>query len=281
MIYQIRHRITYGYDVPVLIEPMTIRLRPRSDGAQRLHHWNCRITPIPIARTEILDVFGNAALQVSFAGSHLALTIEADSRVESLRTNAFDFLSLDPRITRLPASYDARIATALWPYLYRVSNEPAIDAWANQLAESVDYQSQPFLLKVTKQISRDYQSEIRHFGSANTPLHTFTTRTGACRDLAVLFMDVCRSKGIAARFVSGYVHDRHRTDHNELHGWAEVYIPGGGWRGYDPSLGVAVADAHIPLATGPEAEWTNPAEGCYFGTGTDSTMTYEVSVTAE
>ena len=258
---------------------MTIRLRPRSDGAQQLHEWNCEITPIPIARTEILDLFGNAALQVSFAGSHLSMTIDVESRVEPLRTNAFDFLSLDSSINALPAQYGGRVATALFPYLYRANKDAEIDAWAAKLAQSVGQQTQPFLLELAELIAREYQSEIRLSGSANTPSHTFTSRTGACRDLAVLFMDACRSQGIAARFVSGYVHDSFRTGHNELHGWAEVYIPGGGWRGYDPSLGMAVADAHIPLATGPEAEWTNPAEGFYWGAGADSTMTYEVSVT--
>jgi transglutaminase-like putative cysteine protease len=91
-------------------------------------------------------------------------------------------------------------------------------------------------------------------------------------------MDACRSQGIAARFVSGYIHEPHRVGHSELHAWAEVYLPGGGWRGYDPSRGVAVADQHIPVAAGPEAEWAAATEGCYIGTGADSSIEYEVMV---
>ncbi len=224
-------------------------------------------------------MFGNAALQVSFAGLHTVLTLQIESRVETLLVNPFDYLTLDPNVVALPAQYEQRVASALWPYLYRQELDPSVNAWASQAAAAVGYQTQPFLLKLTEQISSQHQSVTRHLGAPHTPAHTLATGSGACRDLAVLLMDACRSQGIASRFVSGYVYEPNRTDHNELHGWAEVYLPGGGWRGYDPSLGIAVADAHVPVAAAPEAAWTNPADGFYFGTGGDSTIEYEVRIT--
>ncbi|TWU46992.1 transglutaminase family protein [Rubripirellula reticaptiva] len=279
MIFQIHHRITYRYDRPVIIEPLTIRLQPRGDGSQRLLDWNCTLTPTPLASTSILDVFGNSALQASFSGVYLEFCIEVNSRVETLRTNPFDFLSLDARTTNLPARYHEPVEQALAAHLHRNKADSQISEWAKEVSASAGNQTQSFLLQVTEQIARDFNSENRYGGSPLSPSETFASKRGACRDLAVLFMDVCRSQGIAARFVSGYIYEPNRVGTSELHAWAEVYLPGGGWRGYDPSRGVAVSDQHIAVAAGPEAEWAAATEGCYIGTGAESTIEYEVTVT--
>lgn len=278
MNFRIEHRITYRYARPVIIEPMTIRLRPRTDGVQRLIRSECTLTPVPLKTTAILDVFGNAAIQLSFSGVHLELVVEVDSEVECVQVNPFDYLTLDSRALHLPAHYDDRVTRALASYLDRRDPNGAIDQWASKVAAKVHHHTQPFLLHLTEQINRDFTSETRYDGSPNSPGETLKSQRGACRDLAVLFMDACRSQGIATRFVSGYVYEPDRTHGSELHAWAEVYIPGGGWRGYDPTLGIAVSDSHIPVATGPEAEWAAPTEGCYIGTGSDSTIQYEVTV---
>ena len=262
----------------MIIEPLTIRLHPRSDGGQRILDWNCKLTPTPLKSTSIIDVFGNSALQVSFSGVHLELCIEVDSRVETFKTNPFDYLSLDPGVTNLPAAYNPRFAQALIANLHRETIDPKIDAWTNELSSSLGRQTQTFLLQLTEQIYRDFSGETRLDGAPFTPTETFTMKSGACRDLAVLFMDACRSQGIASRFVSGYIYEPERTGTSELHAWAEVYLPGGGWRGYDPSRGVAVSGHHIPVAAGPEAQWAAAAEGCYIGNGADSTIDYEVTV---
>ncbi len=257
---------------------MTIRLRPRSDGAQTVIRSHYRIAPKPSASTSILDVFGNVALEVSFVGSHSELTIDVQSEVDASRSNPFDYLSLDSRVTNLPAFYDLRIGQALAPNLHRQSMDMEIAHWAGELSGSVGWQTQPFLLQLCETIHRDYTTETRLEGEAFTPTQTFARKQGACRDLAALYMDVCRTQGLAARFVSGYVYEPGRTHGSELHAWAEVYLPGGGWRGYDPTLGIAVADGHIPVAAGPEPEWAAPTEGSYIGES-DSTIGYQVQVT--
>ena len=130
MIFQISHRIHFQYDDAVIIQPLTIRLRPRSDGAQRVLDWRCELTPGPSASTSVLDVFGNVALQVSFEGSHRELTINVESEVEASRINPFDYLSLDSRVTNLPAFYDLRIGQALAPNLHRQTMDLTIGHWS-------------------------------------------------------------------------------------------------------------------------------------------------------
>ncbi len=278
MIFQISHRIQFHYEDAVTVQPLTIRLRPRSDGAQRVLDWRCELTPTPSASNSILDVFGNVAQQVSFEGKHRELTINVHSEVESSRSNPFDYLSLDSRTTNLPALYDLRIGQALAPNLHRQTMDSEIGHWAGEISGSVGWQTQPFLLKLCEVINREYTTECRYEGATLSPTQTFSHKRGACRDLAALFMDVCRTQGLATRFVSGYFYEPNRTHGSELHAWAEVYLPGGGWRGYDPTLGIAVADAHVPVAAGPEPEWAAPTEGCYVGEG-DSKIDYQVKVT--
>lgn len=277
MIFQVKHKIHFQYDDPVVIQPLTIRLRPRSDGAQRVVDWRCDLAPSPCMSNSILDVFGNVAQQVAFEGEHCELQIDVVSEVEASRSNPFDFLSLDPGVTNLPAFYDLRIGQALAPNLHRQVMDRTIAHWAGEVSASVNWQTQPFLLKLCETINREYTTEIRIEGAAFSPTKTFAERRGACRDLAALFIDACRTQGLAARFVSGYVYEPGRTHGSELHAWAEIYLPGGGWRGYDPTLGIAVADSHIPVAAGPEPEWAAPTEGCYIGKG-DSRIDYQVQV---
>jgi transglutaminase-like putative cysteine protease len=116
-------------------------------------------------------------------------------------------------------------------------------------------------------------------GDPQTPAETLAGRTGACRDTAMLYVEACRSLGMAARFVSGYsMHHPPEVSEHELHAWAEVYLPGGGWRGYDPSLGLAVADGHVVLAAAPDHRLAAPVSGRYRGTGVASTMRYTVEL---
>lgn len=258
---------------------MTIRLRPRADGAQRLLEYRCQLTPAPLHLCEIVDVFGNAATQASFNGVHLEVGVEIDAKVETLRTRPFDYLSLDSRATNLPAAYAGDVAVALSAYLQRDDASDEVERWARELANAVNHQTQSFLLAACEQIARQFDSSNRDGGPPMSPGATFVSKRGACRDLAVLLIDACRSQGIAARFVSGYLHEDGRSGSSDLHAWVEVYLPGGGWRGYDPSRGIAVSDQHIPVAAGPQSHWAAATEGCYIGAGSDSSIDFDVTVT--
>jgi transglutaminase-like putative cysteine protease len=132
-------------------------------------------------------------------------------------------------------------------------------------------------------IHHDFHHIGRPDGEPMGAAETLRSRSGACRDTAMLYVQACRSLGLAARFVSGYsMHHPEEVSEHELHAWAEVYLPGGGWRAYDPSLGLAVADGHVALAAAPDHHLAAPVSGRYRGTGVGSSMRYAVEVrTAE
>jgi transglutaminase-like putative cysteine protease len=136
-------------------------------------------------------------------------------------------------------------------------------------------------MHLADRIHRGFHHIGRLDGAPMSPGETLAGRRGACRDTAMLYVAACRSQGLAARFVSGYsMHHPEEVTEHELHAWVEVYVPGGGWRPYDPSLGLAVADGHVTLAAAPDHELAAPVSGSYRGTGVGSQMDYAVSVQA-
>jgi transglutaminase-like putative cysteine protease len=135
-----------------------------------------------------------------------------------------------------------------------------------------------FLSLLTEQIYRDWDIDIREEGDPYPPEETFQTRRGACRDVAVMFVECCRLQGIAARFVSGYQEGDQDAAERFMHAWAEVYVPGGGWRGYDPTHGLAVADRHIAVAAAADARFAAPIEGAVRGTGATSRIEAEIKI---
>ena len=97
-------------------------------------------------------------------------------------------------------------------------------------------------------------------------------------DLAVLFVDCCRAEGLAARFVSGYQKGNLQSERRHLHAWPEIYLPGGGWRGFDPTHGMAIADTHITVAAAADSRDTMPVSGVFTGQGASSTLDYELRI---
>jgi transglutaminase-like putative cysteine protease len=141
-------------------------------------------------------------------------------------------------------------------------------------------QGQPisFLTELNAQIHRECQYQIRETGAALPPGVTWSQRSGSCRDYAVLFAEACRAVGLAARFVSGYQEgDPDRRDRH-LHAWAEVYLPGGGWRGFDPTQHAAVGDHYIALVASPLSTYTAPLSGSIKPGGVQSEMTYQLEI---
>lgn len=121
---------------------------------------------------------------------------------------------------------------------------------------------------------------VRPNGDAYEPAVTLKRGQGACRDLTVLFMEACRSVGLSARFVSGYAEGLSTRDDGELHAWAEIYLPGAGWRGFDPTLGLAVADRHVAIAASPIPVGAAPVSGSFRADSATAGLSYEVSVKA-
>lgn len=277
MKFDISHQIWWRYDRPVFLEPMTIRLRPRCDGSLQLLDWRLTFQTQPAGTCHGLDAFNNAVSLVWFGEQHDTLALTASSSVETSRENPFDYLLTGEDAPNLHLHYDDDLRNWLLPYRHRACLDGRIERWAVDLS-AASGGTQAFLSLLTETMFNDFDRENREDGSAFTPARTFESRCGACRDLAVLFIDACRAVGIASRFVSGYVYEPDREGSSDLHAWAEVYLPGAGWRGYDPSLGLAVADRHIPLAAAPEPNAAAPTTGTFRGTAANSMIEYQIDV---
>ena len=243
----LRHRTGYRFDRPVFLEPHVVRLRPRADGTLRLIETALDIDPLPAVRAENLDLEGNAVTEAWFDGKTDHLMIESRSTIETLRTDPFKFL-LNGSAGTLPYTYPADWNSRLSAYRKASAQvSPAVQALALAAAEEAEQRRDRFPAVLTDRIHEAHRVEYREDGAPRDPDATLALQSGACRDLAVLFVECCHSVGLAARFVSGYAHVDDSTD-QEFHAWAEVYLPGGGWRGYDPTLGLAVADRHVVVA---------------------------------
>ena len=277
MFFTITHTTRYTYDQPVLLEPHLVRLRPRSDWNQQLHHFELTVDPAPLHRAQNLELDGNAALLLRFAGPCDHLELRVHSTVETLCANPFTFL-LDPASGSLPLGYEKDLARLLAPYCRPQVEEETVVQFAQDLAHQAGGQTLPFLSALNQRIYTVCAGELRPEGDPLPAAQTLTRGQGACRDLALLFMDSCRALGLAARFVSGYHAGTEAQEERYLHAWAEVYLPGGGWRGYDPSQGLAVADRHVALAAGPTPAEARPLVGSFRGSGASSRMSVQMDI---
>jgi len=258
----VTHRAVYRYSAAVYLEPHTFRLCPRQDGSQRVLHHGLEIAPAPAGRTQCLDQDGNVVVEAWFDRPVEALSVESTFAVETLREDPFDFL-LRAGIGGLPLSYPAPLGDALGPYL----REPAGAAreFAAALASAAGSGTLEFLRALNRRLAEEFRYVARDTGAPNPAEITLGTREGSCRDLAVLFCEAARAMGIAARFVSGYQCATGLQGKIDMHAWAEVYLDGGGWRGYDPSAGLAVGTSHIAVAAGADPRLAAPFTGTYRG----------------
>ncbi len=273
MKFRISHLIAYRYSLPVFLEPHTFRLCPRSDGSQRVVAFSLEFEPRPSISTEVLDPEGNRVLHAWFEDTTESLKVRVHSEVETLRSNPFDYILLDDSAGQLPMRYAAESQKLLAPCCTPSSKPTSpVARFARSIAEETGMNTLTFVGALNQRLYETSHVEIRDEGDPLAPEVTLASRRGACRDLAVLFTECCRLQGIAARFVSGYQEGDPDSEQRHLHAWAEVYLPGGGWRGYDPTLGLTVADGHVALAASANPALAAPSSGTFRGTGAASTM---------
>jgi transglutaminase-like putative cysteine protease len=225
-----------------------------------------------------VDFHDNVVTVAWFDGEHRRLLIEAEAVVQPARENPFDYLITDPDVLSLPMRYSDALASALAGYINRPAH-PEIDRLAAGMAERSGGRTLEFLSALTSELHERCRKIVRADGDAMSPAQTLQAGEGACRDLAVLFMDCCRSVGLAARFVSGYQHHEQATPEDcQMHAWTQVYLPGAGWRGYDPSWGLATAGAHVSVAAAAHPANAAPTFGKIRGDGARATLTFNVDV---
>jgi len=286
MIFRIRNTTTYQYDRAVFFEPHMIRLLPRSDGGQRLIESELSIEPTPMLETRCLDVESNHVASAWFQDLHDRMTVRTDCTVQTLRVNPFDYV-LDQSAAQLPLEYPDDLQRSLALYRLREpagaranADEDPVGAFAASVLHEAGGQTINFLIALTTRLFERTTVEIREDGNPYPAHQTLAEQRGACRDLAVLFMDCARWAGLAARFVSGYHEGDPDVPDWHLHAWAEVYLPQAGWRGFDPTLGLTVADRHVAVAAGHHPLRAAPITGTYRGDAT-CTLHYDVSIDVE
>jgi len=273
----VMHSTVYRYDGPVFLEPHIIRLRPRDDGAQHPVSHQLEITPTPAGMADCLDQDGNLTVEAWFDAPVSELSVHSAFTVETVRDNPFAFL-VKRGMTSLPPAYAEALAPSLAQYRLEEGITAPVRDYALAVAEACGGRTLEFLTALNGRFYQDLAYVTRPIGPPQAPDVTLAERSGSCRDFAVLFIAACRSVGLAARFVSGYDCCSGR-DLSDLHAWAEVYIEGGGWRGYDPSSGLAVSTCHVAVAAAAEPALAAPITGTYRGPA-KAEMSYAISVQA-
>lgn len=280
MLFSIQHTTEYRFTRPVFLEPHQLRFHPRNDAAQRLMRADLEIEPAPAGSTQILDSEGNVVTMVWFNDVHDRMVLRASCEVETLRENPFDYL-LTTVNRRLPIGYQPWEMAQLAPACRRVAvppkSDPVLDL-ASEIRDAAGNELVPFLVRLCTTIYERFTDIHRETGSPWPPAITMEQRQGSCRDLAVLFMDVCRAVGLAARFVSGYQEGDPDQDERHLHAWAEVYLPGAGWRGYDPTHGMAVSDRHVAIAAAADPQFASPVIATYRGTNVEAELSAQIHI---
>ena len=272
MHFSIRHETLYSYTVPVTFAPHVLRLRPRCDGV-RIRAESLSVAPMPSGRRDSIDRFGNRITEVEFDGACDYLRIE--SCVDLDTCDAAPLLRAELPLLPWPSLPQDELAE------YRPDDgiDGAVRAFAATLASESHWSALPFLERLNRTMFTSLERRIRSEGSARAPAYTLATGRGACRDLTVLFMVACRSLGMAARFVSGYQAEADTPDgQRHMHAWPEVFLPALGWRGFDPTHGIAVTDGHVALCAAPDQAATMPVEGGFYANGVTARLRYRVEI---
>ncbi|MCR8546631.1 transglutaminase family protein [Salipiger sp. P9] len=274
MRFSVRHETLYRYATPVTLAAHRLRLTPRGDGG-RLLLRALVIEPEPAAIVEQEDAHGNVLTLVEFGGATDLLRIDSQFEMETQAPVPLAGGAVPLLPWALP---DAALA----PYLEQPDPGAAVRAFAQSMADVARGEAPVFLDKLTETLFARTDRRIRDTGYAQSPEDTLLRAVGACRDLAVLFIACCRLMGLPARFVSGYQARAESVDgKRHLHAWPEAFLPGIGWRGYDPTHGTRVSDGHVALCAAPGQAETMPVEGGYYGALTGSELSYRVEIVAE
>jgi transglutaminase-like putative cysteine protease len=270
---KVQHSLYYNYNAPVVLDPHTLYIFPKPYPHQRVLEYSLVINPQPSKIVRNVDAEGNAQQVAYFFSNPVTqLSVSAVMTVCSDPVNVFDFVLFPFSTKKFPFLYEDRIYKYLIPYLSRNDVTNNVEQFARKIAAGVNWETVPFLVELSKYIQENFLYQNREFGMAYPPDDTLRDRIGSCRDYSRLFISACRSLGIAARFVSGYLYGNPMQAH-ELHAWVEVYLPGAGWRGFDPTEGKAIINNHISLGASADFDQLAPVMGSFRGFANASLIT--------
>jgi len=272
MLLRISHLTRYYYSQPVLVAPHRLYLRPRHSPRQRIRSF--RLDFAPTARVvATLDLHDNALDWAYWLGPTAAINIETEFEIETLDTNPFDFIARADSL-QFPFAYDEAERLGLAPWFQPPAGPDAarLQAWLQAQLPSPPTDTLAFIVALNTAVTRTIGYRRRDETGIQSAAETLDLGTGSCRDFAALLIDLCRLSGLAARFVSGYLYEPPPDDPADalptaMHAWAEVYLPGGGWKGLDPTRGILCNDAFVPVAHAIRGEWVSPVQGSYSAAG--------------
>lgn len=279
---KVSHLTEYTFADFVTLEPHRLLLRPREGHDIRILSSRLDISPAYEIRWH-RDVYDNNVATVSFLEAASRLSIFSEITLEHYHESPLDFVVADYAVN-YPFQYQAREEADLAPYLQ--PNYPAdqefLNAWLLQTGMGqLQVESYVLLDNLSKWISQNLNYNMREEPGVQSPSETLTGGGGSCRDYAALFMEICRQLGLACRFVSGYLHaPSTETGNGHTHAWAEVYLPGPGWKGFDPTSGELTGKQHIPVAVARHPEWIPPVAGSFVGSAQTPALTVNVQVNA-
>ena len=267
----LNHVTHYRYDRPVALGPQVIRLRPAPHCRTRILSYSLTVTPAEHFVNWQQDPQANYLARVTFPDRASQLRIEVDLVAEMAVLNPFDFF-LEPYAQRFPFEYEAADKRDLAPYLSCLPLTPRVRDYLARLPRT-ETVTIDFLVELNQALSRDIRYLIRMEPGVQSPEVTLEKASGSCRDSSWLLVQLLRHLGLAARFASGYLiqlvadvkslDGPSGTDHDftDLHAWCEVYLPGAGWIGLDPTSGLLAGEGHLPLACTPEPSAAAPVSG--------------------
>ncbi|RBP83128.1 transglutaminase family protein [Marinomonas rhizomae] len=267
----IQHKTTYEFDRFINVAPHVLRLQPAAHSRTKIHAYSLKVLPETHFINVQQDPFGNFQTRLVFPEKTNKLEFYVEVIADMTVINPFDFF-VESYAEEYPFAYDKALKKELDPYLQVTESCPLLDKWLS----TVDRKNTPindFLVAINSRLAADIGYGIRLEPGVQTCEETLTLKKGSCRDTSWLLVQILRSLGLAARFASGYLvqltsdvkaldgPSGPEEDFTDLHAWCEVFLPGAGWVGLDPTSGLFAGEGHIPLACTPEPASAAPITG--------------------
>jgi transglutaminase-like putative cysteine protease len=263
---RIKHLTAYVFSSAVTLNQHRLLIRPREGHDVRIESSKLHISPAFSIKWQ-RDVFDNSLAVVNFqAVSTNKLTIESEVVILHYEQAPFDFL-LEDYAVNYPFNYAIEEQADLLPYqqLIFVQDQTIIHQWLQQF-NYYGMNTFAMLMMFNQAISQQFRYQIREEPGVQSPAFTLQQMSGSCRDYATLLMEACRCLGLASRFVSGYLHaPATEVGNATTHAWVEVYLPGTGWKGFDPTSGEVIGNKHIAVAVARNPEAVPPVSGSFIG----------------